>query len=210
MLYLANPTGDRSVHAAMRSGLIGFIDTPRQGNIRPEGVTWCADNGCFGKGYPGDNAWIEWLSREAVDAKTCLFATAPDVVGEGRKSLARSLPFLPAIRELGYKAALVGQDGMEGIDLPWDEFDTFFIGGSTEWKLSEAAKQLAKQALSEGKQVHMGRVNSKRRMRLAHSWGCNSVDGTKLCFGPSVSLKLILRWSAELKELEANPPDYLF
>ena len=46
MLYLANPCGPQVV-AAMREGSLGFIDTPAQGNVRPDGVMWCADNGCF-------------------------------------------------------------------------------------------------------------------------------------------------------------------
>src|ERR1043166_7958056 len=103
MLYLANPSSPGIV-AAMRNGLLGFIDTPSQGNLRPD-VTWCADNGCFGKGYPGDAEWFAWLERNAHDAKTCLFATAPDVVGDAAATLARSLPWLQPIRDLGYPAA---------------------------------------------------------------------------------------------------------
>ena len=77
MLYFANPASPRVVDA-MLDGRLGFIDTPGQGNRRPTGVTWCADNGCFGKGYPGDQAWFAWLT--AQDPAGCVFATAPDVV----------------------------------------------------------------------------------------------------------------------------------
>lgn len=117
----------------METGLLGFIDTPAQGNIRPAGITWCADNGCFGKGYPGDTEWFSWLKRNAHDARTCLFATAPDVVGDAEATLARSLPWLQPIRSLGYPAALVAQNGAERInDMPWDQFDVLFLGGSLE------------------------------------------------------------------------------
>lgn len=44
-LYFTNPT--KGTLPLMMSGELGFIDTPRQGNRRPIGVTWCADNGCF-------------------------------------------------------------------------------------------------------------------------------------------------------------------
>src|SRR4051812_1194794 len=115
MLYLANPTGDVAVHDAMRAGELGFINTPAQGNALIPDVWWCADNGCFGKGYPGDARWLDWLEGLRPDSELCLFATAPDVVGKAEESLARSLPHLPAIRERGFKAALVGQDGMEGL-----------------------------------------------------------------------------------------------
>jgi hypothetical protein len=179
----------------MQNQRLGFIDTPAQGNRRPAGVVWCADNGCFGKGYPGDEQWLAWLAKNAHAAKDCLFATAPDVVGDASATLARSTPFLPAIRELGYPAALVAQDGLEDLEVPWDEFDVLFIGGSTEWKLGPAARDLIQQAKTRGKWVHMGRVNSERRYRYAHEIGCDSVDGTYLTFGPDINLPKLLAWS---------------
>src|SRR5438445_6369403 len=117
MLYLANPCGPDSL-TAMRDGLLGFIDTPAQGNGRPAGITWAADNGCFGSGYPGDDRWLSWLHRQRGDAGRCLFATAPDVVGDAVATLARSRPFLPRIRRLGYPAAPVAQDGLEALTVP--------------------------------------------------------------------------------------------
>jgi hypothetical protein len=194
MLFLANPCGP-TVIASMQSGALGYIDTPAQGNKRPTGVTWCADNGCFGKGYPGDEKWLAWLERNAYASADCLFATAPDVVGDAAATLARSAPFLPRIRALGYPAALVAQDGLEHLQTPWSEFDVLFIGGSTEWKLGPAARTLIKEAKARGKWVHMGRVNSERRYRYAHYIGCDSVDGTYLTFGPNILLPKLLAWS---------------
>ena len=194
MLFFANPCGP-AVRDAMRDGRLGYIDTPAQGNRRPEGVEWCADNGCFGKGYPGDEKWLAWLEKNAHAAADCLFATAPDVVGDAAATLARSAPFLPLIRAMGYPAALVAQDGLEDLDIPWDDFDVLFIGGSTEWKLGPAARHLIKQAKDRGKWVHMGRVNSQRRYRYAHEIGCDSVDGTYLTFGPDINLPKLLTWS---------------
>lgn len=193
VLYFANPSGPR-VRDAMSARTIGFIDTPAQGNKRSLGVTWCADNGCFGKGYPGDEKWLAWLTKHAVDAGTCSFATAPDVVGDAAATLDRSAPWLSRIRELGYPAALVGQDGLEDLEVPWDTFDVFFIGGTTEWKLGAAVRRLVHEAKSRGKKVHMGRVNSYRRYRYAEAIGCDSVDGTFLAFGPDVNLPKLLRW----------------
>lgn len=189
------------IHDAMRAGKLGFIKTPVQGNALIEGVVWCADNGCFGKGYPGDERWITWLGNLRPHRDLCLFATAPDVVGKAEESLNRSLPWLEPIRELGFPAALVAQDGMEDLDIPWDGFDALFIGGSTEWKLSEAARGLIVEANSRGKHTHLGRVNSRKRIRLAHSWGCDSVDGTYLRFGPTVNLPKLLRWMDETNSL---------
>ncbi|WP_280502033.1 hypothetical protein [Nocardia farcinica] len=199
ILYMANPCSEGAV-AAMEAGVIGFIDTPAQGNRRPAGVKWCADNGCYSGGYPGDIAWLGWLAKNAHAAKSCLFATAPDVVGDAAATLTRSAPFLPIIRALGYKAALVAQDGLESLHVPWGAFDALFVGGSTEWKLGPQARVLVTEARRRSKWVHMGRVNSERRCRYAELIGCDSVDGTYLKFGPDINLPKLLGWADRMSD----------
>ncbi len=67
MLYLANPCGNEEITAAMAEGVIGLIDTPRQGNRRPPGVLWCADNGCFSERWePAE--WWRFLEANAAVA----------------------------------------------------------------------------------------------------------------------------------------------
>lgn len=192
MLYFGNPCGDRVVEA-MRDGQIGFIDTPAQGNRRPEGVTWCADNGCFSDKWD-ETRWWQFLVDNAHASKTCMFAVAPDVVGDAAATSVKSTPWLGPIRELGYPVAWVAQDGQEDLPLPWDAFDCLFIGGSTEWKLGSAARDLVAEAKRRGKWVHMGRVNSKRRYDYARFIGCDSADGTYLTFGPDENLPKLLGW----------------
>lgn len=178
---------------------LGMISTPAQNNsIRP-GWQWVADNGCFGKGYPGDVEYLRWLAERQSLAATCWFATAPDVVGDAKATLKRSAPFMPVIRALGFPVALVGQDELENLPVPWGAFDVFFIGGSTEWKLSPAAAGLAAEANARGKSVHMGRVNTKNRLQYAESIGCDSCDGTTLAFGPDKNLRYLLKWLEEIK-----------
>jgi hypothetical protein len=181
----------------MTQGLLGMLSTPNEGRTPAVGVTWAADNGCFSKNYVGDQALMAWLQRHAGQAGSCLFATAPDVVGDAAATLERSAPHLPTIRALGYPAALVAQDGLEHLTVPWDEFDVLFIGGSTEWKLGRHARELAAEAKRRGKWVHMGRVNSARRWSYAEYIGCDSVDGTYIAFGPDVNLPDVLNWSAQ-------------
>lgn len=193
VLYLANPCGAKVVEG-MQAGALGYIDTPAQGNRRPPGVTWCADNGAYSDRFD-EQKWWAFLTKNKEDATTCLFATAPDVVGDAAATLERSAPWLPQIRALGYPAALVAQDGLEDLTVPWDEFDCLFIGGTTEWKLGAAARQLIAEAKSRGKWVHMGRVNSERRFRYALGLGCDSVDGTYLTFGPDINLPRLLAWN---------------
>lgn len=182
----------------MHAGLLGAIDTPKQQNRLDDVAYWCADNGCYGKGYPGDLGYLNWLAKRQPDVSRCKFATAPDVVGDAKATLKRSAPFLPIIRAMGYPAALVAQDGLESLIVPWDSFDVLFIGGTTEWKLGDGAHMLAFDAKAEDKWVHMGRVNSRKRLRYAHSIGCDSADGTLLAFGPDFHLPRLLGWLDEI------------
>jgi hypothetical protein len=194
--YFANPSTQR-VRDAMTAGLLSCIDTPKQGNRPVRGAEWCADNGVFGKGYPGDDAWWEWVERRAqIDPELCVFVVAPDVVADAAATLARSLPWLPKIRALGVPAAFVIQDGQEHLPVPWDEFDVMFIGGSTDWKLGPHARSLTAEAKRLGKHVHMGRVNSARRFRYAEAIGCDSADGTYIAFGPDINLPTVLGWAS--------------
>jgi hypothetical protein len=180
------------VRDAMRIGLLGCIVTPAQGNKIPDGAVICADNGCFGKGYPGDAKWWAWLQTLPTDR--CAFAVAPDVVADAAATLIRSVPWLSKIRSLGIPAAFVAQDGLENLTVPWDEFDVLFIGGSTEWKLGRHARTLVNEAKQRGKEVHMGRVNSYQRMRYADAIGCDTADGTYIAFGPDVNLPEAISW----------------
>ncbi len=113
---------------------------------------WAADSGIFGSNYVGDEAYMRWLTDRAEHADRCLFATAPDVVGNAFDSVSRSYPFLQRIRDMGYPVALVAQDYMEFCPYwDWDDFDCFFVGGSTSWKLSPAAAVLARAAAAAGR-----------------------------------------------------------
>lgn len=193
MLYLANASSAK-VRNAMLGGELGQIVTPNERRRPLVGVPFGADNGCFSTRYVGDEKWLAWL--DSLPREGCLFATAPDVVGDAVATLARSVPWLAEIRALGFPAALVAQDGLENLDVPWDLFDALFIGGTTEFKLSDHAKRLAAEAKQRGKFVHMGRVNSGRRWKLADSFGCDSCDGTFLAFGPDTNLVRMRAWMA--------------
>lgn len=190
--YYANPSTER-VRDAMRAGLLGCIATPAQGNKIPEGVDWVADNGAFSDRFD-EGKWWKFLNDNAHRADTCAFAVAPDVVADAAATLERSTPWLPRIRALGYPAAFVAQDGQESLDVPWDNFDVLFVGGSTAWKLGTHAAALVAEAKARGKGVHCGRVNSQVRMRYMTHIGVDSCDGTFLAFGPDTNLPRLLSW----------------
>lgn len=201
MRYFANPSTD-SVRDAMRAGLIDFIDTPAQGNKRLPGVTWCADNGCYGKGWPGEESWLHWLASVPLDdRRLCAFAVAPDVVADAQATLERSWPWLPVLRyALGYRVAFVAQDGLTVAATPWDQIDVLFIGGSTAWKLGPEARELVQAAKAHGKWIHMGRVNSWKRYNYARRLGCDSADGTTLAMFPDATLPDVLGWIGTARE----------
>lgn len=196
-MYLsgADNAGLRGVAGTAR---VGIITTPDIG-YTPESVGryhwWAADNACFAHAGAFDlDRYLAWLDRFDGIKDRCMFATAPDVVADWPATLARSLPVLPILRAKGWPAAIVLQDGATPETVPWDEVDAVFIGGSTGWKTSHAAELCCREARRRGKWVHMGRVNTLRRLEAAKQMGCDSVDGTFLAFGPNVNLPKLLRW----------------
>lgn len=190
----------------MQAGRLGLINTPQQMSKLPDSVIWCADNGAFSKRFD-ERKWWAFLVKLAPRAESCRFAVAPDVVGDAAATLELSRPWLPRIRALGYPAALVAQDGLEDLEIPWDEFDALFIGGSTEWKLGPHARRIAAEAKRRGKWLHMGRVNSGRRWRYAEAIGCDSVDGTFLAFGPETNLPRLLAWLRNSEQSAIDMPE---
>lgn len=197
MRFYATASGPK-VREAMTRGLIGQICQPRAGNKVLPGVDWCADNGVFGDSYPGDDGYLDWLGERAWAAERCAFAVAPDVVCDAAATLDRSAPMLSALRRAGYRAALAAQNGLEHLRVPWADFDVLFLGGDTDWKIGPHARRLTADARAHGKRVHMGRVNSRQRLRLAAHMGCHSADGTYLAFGPDRNLPQLLSWLGEL------------
>lgn len=200
MLYLSG---------AVRPELLGRTDvgimiTPNMGNQPDLSETpWGADTGCFSQS--GDRgfslvAYLDWLDTMRPYLPTCLFATAPDVVGDARQTWGRSRDVLPLIRDLGYPAALVAQDGIGKTLIDWLAFDALFIGGTDAFKKSAVCAWFCREAKSRGKHVHMGRVNSLRRMRLAESLGCDSADGTFIKFGPDLNVPKVERWLQMMRE----------
>lgn len=157
------------------SEYLGRLVSPRSGNLIRPGERWAGDNDAF-------SAWDEGrfvsMLRRMEGVPGCLFVAIPDVVGDAKATLERFDDWRPEVVGRGFPVALVGQDGAEDCDLPWDAFDAWFVGGSTDWKLSGASADLVAEARRRGMWTHIGRVNSQRRMRIAHDFGCDSFDGT--------------------------------
>jgi uncharacterized PurR-regulated membrane protein YhhQ (DUF165 family) len=195
MLYLSGVVKPMPrIHPQM-----GVIITPAHGNrvdLALEGQSWAADNGCYSQGDAFRlGRYIVWLEEKVAPWRaSCLFATAPDVVGDHAATWKRSAPILPIIRALGYRAAFVAQNGIDPSALDWEAFDVLFLGGDTPWKLSQGTRHLVADAKAQGKWVHMGRVNSLKRLQRATLWNCDSADGTYVRFRPDRYIRDVGRW----------------
>jgi hypothetical protein len=200
-MYLTTPPNATRIPIYKTMGL-GVMLTPVMGNGATPGLPWAADTGCFKNPDGFDlGRYLDRLERWTATAGPCLFATAPDVLGDPDETWRRSRNILPVLRHKGYRAALVSQDGLT--DPPWDAFDVLFIGGTDAWKLSEGAYQQATEAKARGKWAHMGRVNSADRYKAAMAAGYDSADGTFVGFGPDLNLPRVQSWLDQVKSQPA-------
>lgn len=152
----------------------GQLVTYRSGNTIRASI-WAMDNFAFTNFQA--KPFVRSLYRyQAIPG--CLFVVSPDVVCDAFATLRRFRHWQPFIRQLGYPVALAAQDGLENMTIPWLDFDALFIGGSTAWKLSASTAAIVAETKRRGKWVHMGRVNSIKRLRYAQAIGCDSCDGT--------------------------------
>lgn len=192
---------------ASRTGTIRNLDGLRTrdwrllvsatGEWRTEGFRYAIDNGAF-------TAFLEFQAGKRAQnmLDTDLFVGCiaelgagadwillPDIVGEGEASLALSIAWLSRVRATaGLETVplyLAVQDGMEsGVLfqrlcqlLDARLIDGLFVGGSTVWK--EATVLLwGKVKARYGVRLHVGRVNTTRRIALCAAAGADSIDGT--------------------------------
>ena len=163
--------------------------TPNSGNRLEPGVDWALDNGCFNAQW-SEHRWRHTIERYA-DVERCLFAVVPDVVGDAAQTDDMWKRYAPFVKEHGYKAAYVTQNGCTAIP---DDADAVFAGGDNQWKLGTDNAELVAEAQRRGLWSHMGRVNGMRRMRFADDHGYDSVDGTFIAFAPDQNLPILLGW----------------
>jgi hypothetical protein len=165
-----------------------IAETPRAGFL------WAADNDAF-TGF-NQTRYLQMLARVA-DMPGCLFVTCPDIVGNAGATLELFRDWGPTVAKVA-PVALVAQDGLTNEATPWSEFSALFIGGTSEWKLGDQARALMAEATERGKWVHMGRVNSWRRVEYAKACGVDSIDGTQLSWWSD-------RWIDKFAEMATSP-----
>jgi hypothetical protein len=180
---------------------LGHITTPSNFNtpatLAKTGLPFAADNGAYSGLDAG--AFRKMLNR--IDGlPNLLWVVCPDVVGDASATLRMFEEWRPILG--GLPVAFAAQDGLEALPVPWERFCCLFVGGSTQWKLGNHAARLIAEAKDRGKQVHMGRVNTQRRLRYARDIGCDTADGSIFS---KMSDKFLL-WAVRFVQRERQQP----
>jgi len=174
---------------------LGYMITPQ--SMQPERVfqhlPYVADNAAYSNW--NEKKFLNMLWKITKYKNKPKFVACPDVVGDAKKTADRFDYWQPLLRELSLPVALVLQDGQEWIGVPnWKEFEVVFIGGSTKFKLGGWVREFIKRAKEHGKHIHMGRVNSEKRVAYAKKIGCDSIDGTCFSMFPDTYIPRFLRF----------------
>lgn len=152
-------------------------DTIRK-NIYDPSTPHAIDNGAWGAHVRGQ-PWDEDAFLKLVDAlgQTSDFVALPDVVEQRDATLEIADRWIERLR--GLVLYVVLQDGMSEPDIaPFlPRVDGLFLGGSTEWKL-ETMGAWGAFAHRHGKRLHVGRVNSRKRILACRDAGAHSFDGS--------------------------------
>lgn len=156
---------------------LGQLVCPRSRNriVLPR---WAADNAAFSKFNAA--AYIAMLERIATASTRPIFVTVPDVVGDAAATLQLWWKWMRILRPLKLPLAFVLQDGVDLVGAPLGDraCAAVFIGGTTSFKVGPVARAFVEKAKAKGLWVHMGRVNTVRRLMYAQQIGCDSVDGS--------------------------------
>ena len=188
MIGYASNTGTLRNLAALRAVGWRVLLTPIN-NLRPKDLKYAIDNGawsCHQRGIPFDeSAFYQLVRRHGQDAD---FIVLPDIVAGGMASLELSYSWIPRLRAMLPVRSepsiflLPVQDGMRARDIGkiFIEYKNIgiFLGGTTEWKLKEMYAW-GMVAHAWGRWYHIGRVNTKKRIKLAAEAGADSIDGTR-------------------------------
>ena len=216
-IYLTGVSSELTRNA-QRSDL-GLLVTPASSVWRQTDHygTWAADNGLYVEskaGRPFDpDRWLAWLDRLP---RTAVFVTLPDVlewfvdpvtgrdvpIGNVDATLERSARYVDTVRELGFRPALVAQDGLTSLAQIGFTVDALFVGGSDGYKLGPDAAALVGEANREGLWTHVGRVNSYKRLAYCASIGADSADGTFVGFAPTENYGRLTGWLDRVNDHE--------
>lgn len=179
LIGYASRTGTRRNLKALRDAGWRLL-VSATGCLRNEGFQYALDNGAwtsFQAGKPFDDRLFGLaLTKMGRDAD---WVVIPDIVAGGLPSLEFSLKWMRRVLDASAQGLVAVQDGMLEVDVEAliGPRVGIFVGGSTDWKLRtlNAWAALGRKA---GCWVHVGRVNSQRRIFACSVAGATSFDGT--------------------------------
>ena len=179
MVGYASRTGTRRNLAALRDAGWRLLVSAK-GELRTEGMRYALDNG----------AWSAFVQQQPFDEDAFLLAVdrlgegadwivLPDIVAGGLASLEFSLRWKERLRGMPTRMLLAVQNGMQINDVAslLSPAIGIFIGGTTEWK-EATAQAWGSVARRRHCHLHVGRVNSARRIRICAAAGADSFDGS--------------------------------
>lgn len=179
----------------------GMIVTPSRDNngsaiIRiKNGWRWICDNGAF-KGNFDPDLFFGFLENMIPYRNSCSFVVCPDKFGDSDTTLQLFDQYAQRIKFFNFPVAFVAQDGQDQKDFPVN-FDALFLGGSDQWRKSPGAAQTIKRAQKLGKWIHIGRVNSRKRIQYFSLLNVDSFDGTHLIYNHIKHRRQLIRWMSE-------------
>lgn len=180
MVMPSNNTGGYTHYLAGRfPGRIGLLMSPGGWRTPPDYMPYAIDNGAF-TGFDAE-MFIAILAK-AAHVKKPLWVIVPDKVGDAEETNRLWHEWAPNIP---YKKAFAVQDGHEPQDVPVNA-DAIFVGGSDKFKLGNGHR-----FAGLGKWLHIGRVNTYKRLVWADEIGADSVDGTGFFRGPQMTANLL-------------------
>ena len=164
-----------------RPDRLGILATPRRlagGFAGCNGLLWAADNDCF-QGLD-EAAYRRLLDHCDYAPVSPSWVSVPDAVADHAETLRLWKVWVSVLLSRGLPPAFVLQDGCTAATVPWSECAAVFVGGTTAWKLGTVARGICAAAKDRGKAVHVGRVNTRRRINRLASWGTvDTIDGTR-------------------------------
>ena len=151
-------------------GVAGQLLTPLTGYRRGHEV-YAIDNGAY-TSFRMDR-FKSILRREYHVRHQSLFVAIPDKVGCHKATL----ELWEQHNHLcdGWAKAFVAQEGYDGMP---SNADVLFIGGTNVFKDSQESINAVKDALGNGKKVHIGRINAPERFIRFHLAGAHTCDGS--------------------------------
>lgn len=185
LVMVANNTGIKVGYLAGKfEGKIGHLYSPGAQRGPEDFIPYSLDNGAFGHDDDWqETAWFELMDWALLSGQNPLWCLVPDVVGDRIRTLRRWEMYFPRAEKYGWPLAFAVQDGMSPEDVPGSA-DVIFVGGTTEWKWKTMPMWCR-----EFPRVHIGRVNTYRRLWDCHDAGAESVDGTGWMRGDQVQYR---------------------